>query len=381
MKVKVARIMYIGMGVVALTYGITAGQSAAASAAGQPKTLIVTLRHNATRRSITAEKNAVLSAHPGLKVVRNYPALPVIIVKANNSAAAALASDRHVLSVQPERNYQRNSRPAASDSPGGAIIESGNVGMGIVQWGDLNVPGQAPSSQGTTTYGLRYLPTGNEFTGPGCPCEGWGIADPATGASGYADQDTGTAGLRLLSFTQTATTATSKVEAGSVVDVVNAYSPVVGVPDLFMDKVTITNITSKTLCKILYRRLVDWDMEPTAFSEYVTIKGFGSTPGLISTTNDGFDSANPLSPSHNLGATGNFVRYGPLDQGAQFNFNLGSLAPSHSITFTEYYGAAANQAQAYADLAQVNAQAYSLGEPSSSGDGSPNTAMLAFAGL
>jgi hypothetical protein len=29
----------------------------------------------------------------------------------------------------------------------------------------------------------------------------------------------------------------------------------------------------------------------------------------------------------------------------------------------------------------VNAQAYSLGEPSSSSDGSPNTAMLAFAGL
>lgn len=253
--------------------------------------------------------------------------------------------------------------------------------MGIVQWGDLNVPGQAPSSQGTTTYGLRYLPTENEFTGPGCPCEGWGIADPATGASGYADQDTGTAGLRLLSFTHTATTATSKVEAGSIVDVVNAYGPVIGVPDLFTDKVTITNITSKTLCKLLYRRLVDWDMEPTAFSEYLTINGFGTTPGLISTTNDGFDSANPLSPSHNLGATGNFVRYGPLDQGAQFNFNLGSLAPSHSITFTEYYGAAANQAQADADLAQVNAQAYSLGEPSSSSDGSPNTAMLAFAGL
>ena len=148
-----------------------------------------------------------------------------------------------------------------------------------------------------------------------------------------------------------------------------------------MDKVTITNVTGKTLCRVLYRRLVDWDMEPTAFNEYVTIQGFGSTPRLASTTNDGFDSANPLSPSHTLGATGNFVRYGPLDQGAQFNFNFGSLAAHHSITFTEYYGAAANQAQAQADLAQVNVQAYSLGEPSSSSDGSPNTAMLAFAGL
>ena len=43
--------------------------------------------------------------------------------------------------------------------------------------------------------------------------------------------------------------------------------------------------------------------------------------------------------------------------------------------------AAANQAQADADLAQVKAKAYSLGEPASSSDGSPNTAILAFAGL
>ena len=195
MKVKVARIIYIGMGVVALTYGITAGQSAAASAASQPKTLIVTFRHNTTGQSIPAEKNAVLSAHPGLKVVRNYPALPVIIVKASNPAAAALASDRHVLSVQPERNYQRNSRATASGSPAGTVIQSGNVGMGIVQWGDLNVPGQAPSSQGTKTYGLRYLPTGNEFTGPGCPCEGVG-ASP-TQPPGPVDTQTRAPGLRV----------------------------------------------------------------------------------------------------------------------------------------------------------------------------------------
>jgi hypothetical protein len=381
MKVKVARIMYIGMGVLALTAGITAGQTAAASTASPVKTLIVTFPHSATRQGITAEKNAVLSAHPGLKVVRNYPAVPLIIVKASSSDAAALASDRHVLSVQPERNYQRTPLAAPSVSPVGAIIKSGNVGMGIMQWGDLNVPDQAPSSGGTTTYGLRYLPTGNEFTGPGCPCEGWGVADPALKVSGYADESTGTAGLRLISFTHTATTATSEVEAGSVFDVVNAYSPVTGVPDLFMDTVTITNSTSKTLCRVLYRRVVDWDIEPTAFDEFVTIQGLGSTPGLRSTTNDGFDSPDPLSPSHSFGATGNFVRYGPTDQGAQFNFNLGSLAAHHSITFTEYYGAAANQAQADADLAQVKAKAYSLGEPASSSDGSPNTAILAFAGL
>jgi len=264
---------------------------------------------------------------------------------------------------------------------GGAVIQSGNVGMGITQWGDLNVANQAPSAQGTATYGLRYLPTDNEFAGPGCPCEGWGVADSISGADGYADEYTGTSGLNLVSFTHSATTATSEVTIGTAFDVTNAYSPVPGVPDLFQDQVTIENISGATLGDVVYRRLVDWDMEPTAFDEYVTVEGYGNSPALVGTTNDGFDSADPLSASDNLGATGNFVQYGPLDQGAQFNFDFGSLAAGSSITFTEFYGAADNQSDSYNDLAAVGAEAYSLGEPSSSTDGTPNTAILGFSGI
>ena len=263
----------------------------------------------------------------------------------------------------------------------GAVIKSGNIGMGIVQWGDLNLADQAPSAQGTTNYGLRYLPTGNEFAGPECPCEGWGVADESSGVTGYADQATGTDGLSLISFSSTTSTAISTVAVGSTFRVTNSYAPVTGRPDLYLDQVTIKNVSDATTGDVLYRRLVDWDMEPTAFNEYVTVEGFGNAQALVGTTNDGFDSADPLSASDDLGATGNFVRYGPLDQGAQFNFDFGGMAPGASITFTEYWGAAPTEAAAYADLAAVGVQAYSLGEPSSSSDGSPNTAILGFSGI
>lgn len=266
-------------------------------------------------------------------------------------------------------------------TPGGVVIKSGNIGMGIVQWGNLNVPDQAPSAQGTTTYGLRYLPTGNEFTGPGCPCEGWGVADQSSLVTGYADQDTGTDGLSLISFTSTPTTAISKVAVGSMFDVTNFYAPAKGHPDLYRDKITIKNVSGASSGDVLYRLVVDWDMEPTAFNELVTIQGAGNSPALVRTTNDGFDDANPLSPSDDIGATGNFIRFGPEDQGAQFDFDFGSMAPGASITFTEYWGAAPTEAAAYADLAAVGVQAYSLGEPSSSSDGSPNTAILGFSGI
>ena len=266
---------------------------------------------------------------------------------------------------------------------GGAVIKTARVGLGVTQWGDLNVRNQQASTQGTTTYGLRYLRSNNDFTGPGCLCEGWGVADLFSGADGYADGATGTSGLQLIAFTHDTETAASEVHVGSTLDVVHAYSPVPNVPDLFQDKVTITNISGEELGDLVYRRLVDWDMEPTAFDEFVTIEGYGNSPHLSSTTNDGFDSADPISPSNSLGATGNVVRFGPSDQGAQFNFDFGALPTGASIKFTEYYGAAVNQKAAYHDLKEIGAEAYSLGEPNTSLSivGFPNTAMLAFTGI
>ena len=55
------------------------------------------------------------------------------------------------------------------------------------------------------------------------------------------------------------------------------------------------------------------------------------------------------------------------------------------MTFTIYYGAAANQAEAIAALGSVRAEAYSLGKPDpavvGTSDGSPNTFIFGFAGV
>jgi O-glycosyl hydrolase len=269
----------------------------------------------------------------------------------------------------------------------GAIIKSGKVGLGVNVAGALNVSErELPSAKGVTVYGLRYLPTNDEFAGPGCPCEGWGIGDPADGVAGYADEATGTAGLNIEEFAATKTTATSTVGVGSTFKITNAYQPVTGHPDLYEDRVTITNVSEEPVDEVLYRRLVDWDMEPTEFDEYVTNQGYGGSPELTLDTDDGFGSADPLSTPESLGAEGNFYRYGPFDQGTSFDFNFGTLAPRASTSFTEYYGAAANQAEAYAELESIGAEAYSLGAPNivpSEGGalGEPNVAVLAFTGI
>lgn len=274
---------------------------------------------------------------------------------------------------------------AASLLEARALIRGGRIGLGVNKWGDLNVPNQSPSRQGTTTYGLRYLPTNNDFLGPGCPCDGWGIGDPSNaGSVGFADEATGIGGLELAGFYHTASVASSEVVAGDTFRVSHSYTPVPTRPDLYEDEITITNVGTSPVQETLYRRVADWDMEPTAFDEFVTIEASSGATKLRSSTDDGFASPDPLAPEESLGATGNFYRFGPLDQGAQFNFDLGPLAPRGTVSLTEYIGAAPNQTVAYKDLKAIGAQAYSLGEPDLPGAallGAPNTAILAFTGI
>jgi YVTN family beta-propeller protein len=307
--------------------------------------------------------------------------------------------------------------PPMPPSPLFVVLKSATVGIGINQLGNLNVLNQSPSSGGTTTYGLRRLITNNEFTGSGCPCEGWGVVgflNTTTSWRAWADQGTGSSNalMQLLHFVTTSNTATSTILIGPAVsptlELINTYSQVPGVPDLWQDRVTIRNLNTSPMADIGYRRLVDWDIEPTAQRELVTIQGSGS-PSLTGASFDGFtsgvsndgdDSADPLSSFDGiippcsapslcapLPKNTNLNRFGPFDQGAQFNLDLhsilpgGSLAPGTAISFNVYLGAAANQALAFTDLGHVGVQAYSLGEPSSTGDGSPNTAILGFSGI
>ncbi|WP_020559982.1 cadherin-like domain-containing protein [Thiofilum flexile] len=259
-----------------------------------------------------------------------------------------------------------------------AIISNGTIQLGVNNTGNLNVPG-AVSAGGTPYVGLRYVPTNNDSTSPGCLCEGWGVADKVSGVTGYANQDAGTDGLTVESFTSTGTTATSVVTIGSTFRVTHEYSPTSLTPNLYEVKVTIENISASEV-EVLYRRNMDWDVEPTAFNEYVTVKT-NKLPNVVFTSNNGFASSNPLAGPSDIGYTGEFTDAGPADYGALFDFNFGKLAASQSKTFTIYYGATPDETSALVALDTVDAvQTYSLGQPSSSlpTDGTPNTFIFAF---
>ena len=82
------------------------------------------------------------------------------------------------------------------------------------------------------------------------------------------------------------------------------YHPSPDTPNLYEVVVTITNTSGgAAISDVRYRRVMDWDIEPTPFFEYVTMVP-GTSPELTFTSNDGFASANPLSGPADLGFTG-----------------------------------------------------------------------------
>lgn len=259
--------------------------------------------------------------------------------------------------------------------PTGVVVTNGTVELGVNNTGDLNYsctngeqncPG--PSAAGTDPVGLRYVPDNLDSTSPGCPCEGWGVADATSGLTGYANESAGTANVAVTSFTHTSTRATSTVSItdpnlpGYSMSVVQDYQPSSASSNLYEDTVTVTNTGTHDFTNLLYRRAMDWDIEPTAFNEYSTIQG--TSPQLVFDSDNGFADSNPLVAAGDLGSTGQFVDSGPADHGAVFDFQFGSLAQGASKTFKVYYGAAPNETTALNALNAGGAQVYSLGESS-----------------
>lgn len=278
----------------------------------------------------------------------------------------------------------------ASAHPSNAIISNGTIQLGVWDEGHLNVPGGDPSSgTGTTDVGLRYLPTGAEATAPGCVCEGWGVADAISSTAGFANEAIdGVSNLTVESFTADADSATSVTLVGNglggnLMRVTHDYQPSPATPNLYEVTVTIENLSASTIDP-RYRRVMDWDVEPTAFAEYSTIQGTAGATDVSFASNDGFATANPLSGPTDIGFTGDFVDAGPTDHGALFDFDFADLAAGASRTFTTFYGAAGTETGANNALAAVGAEIYSYGQPST-GDGptlgTPNTFIFAFEGI
>jgi len=177
-----------------------------------------------------------------------------------------------------------------------AIIDNGVIQIGVNDLGHLNVAGGTTSLGGTTVVGLRYIPLNTEATAQGSPAEGWGAADSTSGVTGYANENEVITGISLVSFTNNSSEATSIVNIPNSISpklrVTHYYHPTSNTSNLYQVDVSILNVGS-TDVNLKYRRVMDWDIEPTAFSEYVTINN-GSVAELTNTTNNGFNTANVL---------------------------------------------------------------------------------------
>ena len=324
------------------------------------------------------------------------PAAPdVVVVDADDtSVAEVLAESPEVPTVTVFADTDTAADApvvAAAPVPGDACypavcIDNGTILLAVNPTGELNTSDATGSPAGPGDAGLAYLPTGNDSTSPGCLCEGWGVADPASGVWGGANiarEGPGGHNLAVDSFTYTGSTATSVVtvaddEGAPYFRVTHEYVPAAGTPDLYQVNVTIENLTGDTIATVQYRRVMDWDVEPTAFDEFVTIDR-GTASAITFTSDDGFASSNPLTGPSSILFTGNAVDSGPADHGALFDFAFGPLTAGGSLSFVIFYGGAADQASAEAALAAVGAEAYSFGQTSTDpATGTPNTFVFAF---
>lgn len=302
-----------------------------------------------------------------------------------------------------------------------AIISNGDVALGVQDTGALNVSHSSvtppfPSSGGAYSSvngtGVRGLfansPEGYEATYPGCTCEGWGAAIASLGITGY--DGNGTSNVSVVSFTSTATTANSVVTIANgggtpVLRVTHDFKPSAS-RYLYQVDVTLENISGGDLgsgaTDLRYTRLMDWDTEPTPFSEFVTLQGWPAT-NLLNSSDDGFEPANPLFATSSIAACApegaNFVDCGPADHGARFDFGFDALLGTDNPdtadvdetmrSFTIFYGAAPSEALADLARAVVGAEVYSYGQCNVSGtlctggadSGTPATFIFAFAGV
>jgi type IV pilus assembly protein PilY1 len=263
-----------------------------------------------------------------------------------------------------------------------AIIDNGTIQLGVDSLGQLNIyEGSVPSAGGTFPTGLRDLRTGYESTSPGCLCEGWGVSDGVV--SGYANNSAGIGGLTFVSFSSTASTATTVSTMGGIYEITHVYSPS-SEANLYQVDVTVKNISGAATSKILYRRTMDWDIEPTAFREYSTIQGTVGATNVIGANDNGFCSSDPLSVCSPLIASGDFIDSGPYDHGANFDFKFDGLGADESYTFTIFYGAAPTERGALLSLFNVGAEIYSLGQSANDRNGNTpgySTFIFGFKGV
>ena len=263
------------------------------------------------------------------------------------------------------------SSPAAHAAIGPpAVIDNGVIELGVQPEGNLIVGER----------GLAFLPTGHESLSPGCDCEGWGVADAGSGITGYASESNGEDNIAVVDFASTDSTATSVVTvpaapaaaaggAGTpTFRVTHSFTPSAETPLLYRLNVNIENTSAIGATDLRYRRVMDWDVEPTPFEEFVTNEP-GNAVNIIRLTNDGFFTPDPLVPNTAANnevspfVEGRTNDLGPSDHGSLWDFGFGPLAAGASKSFNIFYGAAPSEVAAFDALEAVGAEAFSLGQP------------------
>jgi hypothetical protein len=260
----------------------------------------------------------------------------------------------------------------ASAAPA-ATISNGTVKLGLNPQGELN--------DQAAYVGLTYVPTTFDGTRQGVPAEGWGAgAGGPVEFQGRANQYQGETGTALVSFTSSADSALSIVDVLSGEDhalrVRQDFHPSPTTPNLYEITTTLENISDIALSSVRYERVMDWDVEPTATDEYVTINR-GSTPpaNLIYSDDNGFADNLPFSSRDPGTVNGpididpskvvntDYVDKGPDDHGARFTFSFGTLAPGEARTFFVYYGAAGTEPDADTAVSSAALEMFSYGQP------------------
>jgi type IV pilus assembly protein PilY1 len=150
--------------------------------------------------------------------------------------------------------------------------------------------------------------------------------------------------------------------------------------------VTIENTSGGTVQDVRYTRTMDWDVEPTAFSEFVTIQGTASTSTLLYSSDNGFLSADPFGSRSEImsGTTDvDFTDFGPEDHGAHFDFGFGDLLEGESYSFQIFYGAAPTESAALGAIGAAGLELFSLGQSDDGGEvtGEPATHIFGFKGV
>lgn len=262
----------------------------------------------------------------------------------------------------------------------GAVITHGATSLGVNDSAELNF-GSNPDSQfgGGLPFGVYRAGVGDAIS-PGCLCEGWGVSTTYDGfaTSGFANQSSGSGGLTAGVFGSTANTATSSIGlAGAPIQVDHLFGPSLQA-DIFQVNVTIRNTGDQTAENVIYRRVMDWDVPPTEFNEYVTHQGVvanlvANGGNVLYASNNGFATGNPLNgfPDFLDPASENtdFIDLGPNDHGSLFDFAFGDLLAGESRSFNIFYGSRENEASALAAMSALNVNVFSLGQSNPAGGG------------